>query len=263
MRGVFNILAVNPPGYQEQRLAVLQDIAAFTGATVITNASTTFHHSHTGTASHVTANKTTTTIVEGAGNKKLVEARIAELREKLGAGDITLYEREKYEERLSKLSAGVSLIKVGARSETVKREKFEKTKDAIGASKAALAEGVVVGGGMAFLALAKLLEIRGQTLGQRVLYSALQEPARKLLINAGKNKLEQEAIMARLMDRKLGKREGYNVNTDAIEDLTAAGVLDPARVIRLSLENAVVVASSMLTAEGVIVEAPQKQQQQG
>lgn len=259
MRGIFQILAVNPPGYQEQRLAALQDIAAVTKAQIITAATQTFSYQHVGGASHVSANKSTTTIVNGKGEKAIIDSRVADLKQKLAVGDISLYEKEKYEERLSKLSAGVALIKVGAKSETLKREKFEKTKDAIGASKAALAEGMVVGGGMAFLQLAHKVAAGKMNVGEEILYNALLAPTRKLLENAGKEKTDIPALMAKLQTAKPG--DGFNVNTDKIENMVDAGVVDPTRVIRLSLENAAVVATSMLTAEGLIIDAPQEQQQ--
>lgn len=261
MRGVFNLLAVNPPGYQEQRLAVLQDIAAVTGAQIVTAATQSFHYSHAGGASHVTANKTTTTIVEGKGVKEVIEKRADELREKLEQGDISLYEREKYEERLSKISAGVALIKVGAKSETLKREKFEKVKDAIGASKAALQEGIVTGGGMAFMELAK--QIKGKNDGENLLREVLMAPTKKLLKNAGKDDRNIGDIVGNLVN--VTKGQGFNINTDKIEDLMKSGVVDPVRVIRLALENGAVVATSMLTAEGIVTDVPLQQQnvQQG
>lgn len=262
MRGIFQILAVNPPGYQEQRLEYLQDIAAITGAQIITAATQTFHNTMLGGASHVTANKTTTTIAQGKGSKEIIESRSNELREKLKKGENTLYEREKYEERLSKLSEGVALIKVGAKSETLKREKFEKVKDAIGASKAALNEGIVTGGGMSFVALAKTIKkpTRMMNEGEDILYKSLLHPTEKLLMNAGKDEKEVKIKISQLLIADKGL--GFNVNTDEIEDLMKSGVVDPARVIRLSLENAVTVASSMLTAEGIIIEAPKKEGQQ-
>lgn len=267
MRGVFQILAVNPPGYQEQRLAVLQDIAAVTGAMVITAATQSFHYSHVGGASHVTANKTTTTIVEGKGAKAVIDSRAQELRSKLEQGDLSLYEREKYEERLSKISSGVALIKVGAKSETLKREKFEKVKDAIGASKAALAEGIVVGGGMAFIKLARLIakqagnDKRGLNEGQQILHSALIWPTRKLLENSGFDSAKTEQVIDELLVTE-NPGDGFNVRTGYIEDLMKSGVVDPIRVIRLALENAATVATSMLTAEGVITDIPKKENQQ-
>lgn len=263
MRGTFQILAVNPPGYQERRLAQLQDIAAVVGATIITAATQQYHNSMLGTASHVTANKTTTTIASGGGKQAAIEQRANELRSKISSGESTLYDKEQYQERLSKLVAGVGLIKVGARSETLKREKFEKTKDAIGASKAALAEGIVVGGGMAFLELARKIEKDNKEMndGQRILYNALLAPTQKLLYNSGKTDSEVKALISRLL--RVGKNEGYNVNTDKIEDLMKSGVVDPTRVIRLALENAVVVATSKITAEGLIIDAPQPEQAPG
>lgn len=258
MRGVFNALAVNPPGYQDQRLAVLQDIAAVTGTFVITNATKTFTHQQVGSASHVSANKHTTTIVKGKGAQKVIELRVADIREKLESS-ISLYEKEKFEERLAKMTAGVALIKVGAKSETTKREKLEKVKDAVGATKAALAEGVVTGGGMTFIQLATKVATGVMNDGQQILYTALLAPTEKILLNAGKDKKEIEEQMHFLLNAgKDTKSMGYNVNTDKIEDLRKAGVIDPLRVIRLSLENAVEVATSMLTADGLIVPVAEK-----
>lgn len=263
VRGTVNVLAVNPPGYQEQRLAMLQDIAALTGAQIITNETQNFHHSHAGKASHVTANKTTTTIAGGKGQREVIEARIGELKEKLTGGNNTLYEREKFEERLSKLAAGVAVIKVGSKTETSKREKFEKTKDAIGACKAALAEGIVTGGGMTFMQLANTLNGSARLLseGEMILVRALLAPTEKILANSGKGKSDIEEIMPKLIEAS--KRQatyGYNVNSDKIEDMMIAGVVDPTRVIRLSLENAAVVATSMFTVEGLVVDVPPENQ---
>jgi len=257
MRGTFQLLAVNPPGYQDQRLAVLQDIAILTGATVVTSATQSWHNSYLGTASHIISNKSTTTIASGGGNKEVVDKRASEIRTKIEEGETTLYEREKLEERLSKLTAGVALIKVGAKSETAKREKFEKVKDAIGATKAALQEGIVVGGGMAFIELSRQIE-SFENVGNAIMFDALLTPTIKLLENAGKTEDEVKRIMVKkeLQD----KNHGYNVNTDKIEDLMKAGVVDPARVIRLSLENAVIVATSMFTAESLIVPVMDKPQ---
>lgn len=260
LRGVFNVLAVNPPFYQEQRLAQLEDIAAFTGAQVITANAQEFLARQAGGASHVSANKTTTTIVSGKGAEAAVEERITQIKTKREE-DISLYEKEKLDERLAKLSGGAALIKVGAKSETLKREKFEKTKDAIGSSKAALNEGIVIGGGMAFITLAKKLKEKYGELdpGKEILYNALLAPTEKLLLNSGKEDKAVTQLLAQLLEAAVD--EGYNVNTDKIENLRASGIVDPTRVIRLALENAAVVATSILTSGGVITDIPEKQQQ--
>lgn len=254
-RGVFQLVAINPPGYQEKRLAILTDIASVTGARIITSETESFYVGHAGGASHISANKTTTTIVGGTGSETVVESRVKEIRDQQEEGNLSLYEKEVLEERLAKLTAGVALIKVGARSETLKREKLERVKDAVGACKAALAEGIVVGGGMAFIALAKKLKAKGKlNEGEEVLYNVLLEPTKKILFNSGKNSSEVKMILDELLTVK--KDFGYNVSTDKIENLMESGVIDPLRVIRLSLENGVVVATSIFTAEGLVIDAP-------
>lgn len=259
-KGVFNILAVNPPEYQEQRLRLLEDIATFVGAQVVTMNSKEFLFQMCGGASHVSANKSATTIVGGRGQKDLIDGRLALIKEKQEDPNVSPYEKEKFIERLAKLSGGASLIKVGAKSETLKREKFEKTKDTIGSTKAALVEGIVIGGGMSFIQLAREIERKYQPMnvGQEILYNALLAPTNKLLMNSGKDEKTIGSLMARLLTAE--NSEGYNVDTDKIENLREKGIVDPTRVIRLALDNAAVVATSMLTAEGVITDVPLKDQ---
>lgn len=261
-KGVINALAVNPPEYQEQRLSLLEDIAIFTGAQVITRNAPQFMVSQCGSASHVSANKNTTNIVNGKGQETIISDRIAGIKDKQNDDSLSQYEKEKLIERLAKLSGGASLIKVGAKSETAKREKFEKTKDAIGASKAALVEGVVIGGGMTYIQLANALEKKYGELneGQQILHDALLAPASKLLVNAGKDEKQVGSLMARLINAT--KDEGFNVNSDKVENLREKGILDPTRVIRLALENGAIVATSILTAEGAIIDVPPPANQQ-
>lgn len=255
LKGTMNVLAVNPPFYQEQRLAFLEDIAVLTGAKIITSGAQEFLASQAGGASHVSANKTTTNIVGGKGAETMLKERIDMIKGKREE-DASLYEKEKLDERLAKLSGGAALIKVGAKSETLKREKFEKTKDAIGASKAALNEGTVAGGGMAFISLAHRLKEKYPSLnaGQTILYKALLAPTRKLMENSGKDEGSLTGWMNDIL--KAPANHGYNVNSDKIENLRECGVVDATRVIRLSLENAAVIATSILTSGAVITDVP-------
>src|SRR3990167_2135649 len=256
MRGNINALVVDTPYYGDRSTNVLDDIAILTGATVIaeemdiTNKEVIedIAENFLGHAKQVVSSKDKTAVIEGGGDKKLIEERIKEIRTQLKDED-NVYESEKLEERLAKLTTGVGVIKVGAKTDIEMREKVERVKDAIGSARAALDEGVVVGGGRTFINIANVLNSE-ETDGEKMMFPVLYEPMRKILTNAGEDKDKHEPIMKKCF--KNGQNFGYEMNSGKVVDLMKEGIIDPAKVVRLSLENAVGVATSILTTEGLI-----------
>jgi chaperonin GroEL len=263
LKGTFNILAVKAPGFGDRRKEMLEDIAILTGATVISeDTGRTFESievSDLGQADKVWADKEATRIIGGRGDKKAIKDRVALLRRQIEETD-SEFDKEKLEERLAKLSGGVAQINVGAATELELNEKKERVKDAVGATKAAIEEGIVPGGGVAFLrarkALQKLTEKdEDEKIGIDIVYQALEQPARWLARNAG----EDDGFVLKKVEEAKDKDYGYNALTGEFGSMTKFGILDPLKVTRSALQNAASVAMMVLTTEGLITDIPEKE----
>ncbi len=262
LRGTFTSLAVKAPGFGDRRKEMLEDMAVLTGGRVISEEVGLKLDSATlndlGRARRVVATKEYTTIVEGKGDEKKIRDRVGQIKKEL---EITKsdFDREKLQERLAKLAGGVAVLKVGAATETEMKEKKHRIEDAVAATKAAVEEGIVAGGGVALLrshaALNKLNFSGDEAVGLNILRRALEEPLRQIAINAGKD----GAVVAEEV-RKLGGSHGYNAATDKYEDLVVAGIVDPTKVVRTALENAASIAALMLTTEAVVTDLPEKKE---
>jgi chaperonin GroEL len=260
LRGTLNALAVKAPGFGDTRKAMLEDLAALTGGKVISeDAGMKLENTEIGMlgrADKVIADKDNTTIVGGKGKKADVQARVKQIRNEIEQSD-SEFDKEKLQERLGKLSGGVAVIKVGAATETEMKEKKHRVEDALAATKAAVEEGVVVGGGVALIRAMRALEnlkMEGEEkIGVNILRRALEEPLRQIAFNAGK---EGSVVVEEVKKRK--GNEGYNAATDIYEDLVAQGIIDPAKVTRSALENAVSIAGMLLTTEAVVTDLPEK-----
>ena len=258
LRGTFNVVAVKAPGFGDRRKAMLEDIAVLTGAQVITEDLGLELKDATlaqlGTAGKVVVSKDSTTIVEGAGSKELIANRVSLIRAQ--AQDTTSdFDREKLHERLAKLSGGVAVIKVGAATETELKEKKLRIEDALNATRAAVEEGIVSGGGTALVNVQKVvdaLELEGDlATGAKIVSRSLEEPLRQIAENAG---LEGSVIVARLKSEEKGI--GYNAATDEWVNMIEAGIVDPTKVTRSALQNAVSVSALLLTTEAVVADKP-------
>ena len=258
LRGTFNVVAVKAPGFGDRRKAMLEDIAVLTGAQVITEDLGLELKDATlaqlGTAGKVVVSKDSTTIVEGAGSKDLIANRVALIRAQ--AQDTTSdFDREKLHERLAKLSGGVAVIKVGAATETELKEKKLRIEDALNATRAAVEEGIVSGGGTALVNVQKVvdaLESEGDlATGAKIVSRSLEEPLRQIAENAG---LEGSVIVARLKSEEKGI--GYNAATDEWVNMIEAGIVDPTKVTRSALQNAASVSALLLTTEAVVADKP-------
>lgn len=258
LRGTFNVVAVKAPGFGDRRKAMLEDIAVLTGAQVITEDLGLELKDATlaqlGTAGKVVVSKDSTTIVEGAGSKELIANRVALIRAQ--AQDTTSdFDREKLHERLAKLSGGVAVIKVGAATETELKEKKLRIEDALNATRAAVEEGIVSGGGTALVNVQKVvdaLELEGDlATGAKIVSRSLEEPLRQIAENAG---LEGSVIVARLKSEEKGI--GYNAATDQWVNMIEAGIVDPTKVTRSALQNAASVSALLLTTEAVVADKP-------
>ena len=287
LRGIFNALAVKAPGFGDRRKEMLQDIAVVTGAQVISeevglkleNADLNM----LGSARRVISSKENTTIVEGRGKKEEIDARISQIKKELKVTE-SEFDKEKLQERLAKLAGGVAVIKVGAATEVEQKAKQQKIEDALSASKAAAEEGIVPGGGIALAIasgiLTKLIveknplgkslegkeiserELRGYVVGQDIVTKACQAPLRQIIKNAGAD----EVIIYRIaeeMVKNTGKpgnlAMGYNATTGGIVNMFEAGIVDPTKVVRSALQNAVSAAAMLLTTEAVVAEKPEKE----
>jgi chaperonin GroEL len=260
IRGVLNVCAVKAPGFGDRRKEMLKDIATLTGAQVVSEDLGTKYENLTltdlGRAKRVLVDKDNTTLVDGAGKKADIEGRIKLLRRQIE--DTTSdYDREKLQERLAKLSGGVAVVHVGAATETEMKEKKARVEDALHATRAAVEEGIVPGGGVAYLrclpALQKLKLSEEQAFGVEILKRALLEPLRKIASNAG---WEGAVVINKVKEGAGGF--GFNARTEAFEDLEKAGVMDPTKVERTALQNAASVASLLLTTEAMIADRPKK-----
>jgi chaperonin GroEL len=267
LRGMLNVLAVKAPGFGDRRKAMLQDIAILTGGTVITEElgkkleSTTL--SDLGRAGKVAATKDDTTIVEGKGNAKAIKGRIEEIRVEIDKSTSD-YDKEKLQERLAKLSGGVAIIRVGAATETELKEKKHRVEDALSATRAAVEEGIVPGGGVALInALGALDKVRmdgeDETIGVTILRRALEQPMRKIAVNAGQDGAVIIETVRRMAKEQKNKNIGYDVLTGEYVDMIKAGIIDPAKVTRGALENAASIASMILTTEALITDVPEKE----
>ena len=258
LRGTFNVVAVKAPGFGDRRKAMLEDIAVLTGAQVITEDLGLELKDATlaqlGTAGKVVVSKDNTTIVEGAGSKELIANRVALIRSQ--AQDTTSdFDREKLQERLAKLSGGVAVIKVGAATETELKEKKLRIEDALNATRAAVEEGIVSGGGTALVNVQKTvdaLELEGdEATGAKIVSRSLEEPLRQIATNAG---LEGSVIVAHLKAQELGI--GYNAASDEWVNMIEAGIVDPTKVTRSALQNAASISALLLTTEAVVADKP-------
>lgn len=260
MRGTFNVVAVKAPGFGDRRKAMLQDIAILTGATVITDdlglqlKDTTLDQ--LGTAGKVTVTKDSTTVVEGAGDKAAIAERIDQLKKQISE-TTSEFDREKLQERLAKLSGGVAVIKVGAATDTELKERKYRIEDALNATRAAVEEGFVPGGGTALVnvisAVAELQAEGDEQTGINIVKRALEEPVRQIAQNAGK---EGSVIVEKLKSEKPGV--GYNAATDEWVDMVEAGIIDPTKVTRSALQNAASVSAVLLTTEAVVADKPEE-----
>ena len=260
LRGTLNSCAVKAPAFGERRKAILDDIAVLTGGQVISDELglklENVDLTQLGRARQVRVRKEETIIVGGAGKPEAIEKRVNQLRKQVEDTESD-YDREKLQERLGKLSGGVAVIKVGAHSETELKYRKTRTEDALRATRSAVEEGIVPGGGSVLVYAAKALaKVEGdgdERTGVHLVARALLEPARQLAINAGQ---EGSLIVEQTKDKPLGT--GYNVNSGKFEDLVKAGIVDPAKVVRSALQNAASVASLMLTTEAMVVDKPEE-----
>ncbi|MBZ5574721.1 MAG: chaperonin GroEL [Acidobacteriia bacterium] len=257
LRGTLQVCAVKAPGFGDRRKAMLQDIAILTGGKAITEdlgiKLENVQMADLGQAKKITVDKDNTTVVEGKGKHTEIEGRVKEIRSQIDK-TISDYDREKLQERLAKLVGGVAVIKVGAATETEMKEKKARVEDAMHATRAAVEEGIVPGGGVALVrcinALDKLKVDGDEQIGVNIVKKALQEPLRQIAENAG----EEGAIVLGKVNDSKDNNYGYNALTSEYEDLVKAGVLDPTKVVRTALQNAGSIASLMLTTEALVAE---------
>jgi chaperonin GroEL len=266
LRGTFNGLAIKAPGFGDRRKEMLQDIAILTGGEVITEEKglklENAEISMLGQARKIIANKDHTTIVGGKGDKEKIQARISQIKREMET-TTSEFDREKLQERLAKLSGGVGVIKVGAATEVEMKQKQQKIEDALAATKAAVEEGIVPGGGVALIRSLKALNVAivegEEKVGLNILRRALEEPLRQIAINAGKD----GAVVVEEIKKNSSDSFGYNAAEDKFEDLVQAGVIDPTKVSRSALQNAVSAAALLLTTEAAVTDIPEKNDKKG
>jgi chaperonin GroEL len=260
LRGTFTAVAVKAPGFGDRRKRMLEDIAILTGAEVITEEMglklENTKIAQLGKARRVVIDKDSTTIIDGAGDAEAIKGRIKQLKAEVENTDSD-FDREKLQERLAKLAGGVAVVKVGAATETEMKEKKHRVEDALQATRAALEEGIVPGGGVALLNAVesiKLDTLEGdERTGAAIIARSLEEPLRQLAYNAG---LEGSVVVNSV--RTAAKGHGLNVDTGEVEDLVKAGIIDPTMVTRSALQNAASIAKNILTTEAIVAEAPEK-----
>src|SRR5580658_1377407 len=260
LRGTFTGVAVKAPGFGDRRKRMLEDIAILTNAEVITEEMglklENTQLSQLGRARRVVVAKDTTTIVDGAGDAAAIKGRINQIKAEIENTDSD-FDREKLQERLAKLSGGVAVVKVGAATETEMKEKKHRVEDALQATRAALEEGIVPGGGVALLNAAKAVKLDSlegdEKTGAQIIVRALEEPLRQLATNAG---LEGSVVVNQV--RKAAKGHGLNVDSGEVEDLVKAGIIDPTMVTRSALQNAASIGKNILTTEAIVADAPEK-----
>jgi chaperonin GroEL len=267
LRGMLNVVGVKAPGFGDRRKAMLQDIATLTGANVISEEtgrkleSTTI--SDLGRCEKIVVNKDDTTVIGGKGDSAAIKGRIDQIRVEIDKSTSD-YDKEKLQERLAKLSGGVAIIRVGAATETELKEKKHRVEDALSATRAAVEEGIVPGGGVALInaipALAKLkLEGEDEKIGVNIVRKALEMPMRKIAENAGQDGSVVLENVRRTQKEKKNDRIGYNVISEKYIDMVNDGVIDPAKVTRGALENAASIAAMILTTEALITDIPEKE----
>jgi chaperonin GroEL len=261
LRGTFTAVAVKAPGFGDRRKRMLEDIAILSGAEVITEEMglklENTKLSQLGHARRVVVDKDTTTIIDGAGDSEAIKGRIKQLKAEIENTDSD-FDREKLQERLAKLAGGVAVVKVGAATETEMKEKKHRVEDALQATRAALEEGIVPGGGVALLNATKSIKLDGfddpdERTGAQIIVRALEEPLRQLAYNAG---LEGSVVVDKV--RRAAKGQGLNVDTNEVEDLVKAGIIDPTMVTRSALQNAASIAKNILMTEAIVAEPPEK-----
>src|SRR6058998_719305 len=261
LRGTFQAVAVKAPGFGDRRKRMLEDIAILSGGEVITEEMglklENTKLSQLGRARRVVVDKDTTTIIDGAGESDAIKGRIKQLKSEIENTDSD-FDREKLQERLAKLSGGVAVVKVGASTETEMKEKKHRVEDALQATRAALEEGIVPGGGVALLNATKSIKLDGfddpdERTGAQIIVRALEEPLRQLAYNAG---LEGSVVVDKV--RRAAKGQGLNVDTNEVEDLVKAGIIDPTMVTRSALQNAASIAKNILMTEAIVAEAPEQ-----
>ena len=265
LRGTLNICAVKAPGFGDRRKAMLQDIAVLTGGKVISDEVgmklENVKLEDLGQAARVTVDKDNTTIVDGAGKKAAIAARVAEIKVQID-NTTSDYDKEKLQERLAKLAGGVAVIHVGAATEVEMKEKKDRIDDALHATRAAVEEGVVPGGGVALLRTRKAIKDAidnasgDEKVGMQIVYNVAEAPLRQIVDNAGRQ--EAALVVAKVEDAK--GAQGYDARNDEYVDMLAAGIVDPAKVTRLALQNAASVAGLLLTTECMITDLPEKKE---
>ncbi len=262
LRGGLKVAAVKAPGFGDRRKAMLEDIAILTGGTVISEDLGIKLENVTidmlGKAKRVQISKENTTIVDGGGKKKEIEARISQIRKQIDE-TTSDYDKEKLQERLAKLAGGVAVIKVGGATEVEVKERKDRVDDALNATRAAVEEGIVAGGGTALLRAAFNIKSEGdnedQQAGIDIVRKALEAPIRQIAENAG---VEGSIVVGRIRSEKGNKTFGFNAQTEEYGDLVEMGIIDPAKVVRVALQNAASVAGLLITTEAAIAEAPKK-----
>jgi chaperonin GroEL len=262
LRGMLNVLGVKAPGFGDRRKAMLQDIAVLTGGTVISEDTgrklETVTINDLGRAGKVASTKDDTTVIDGAGDEKAIKGRIAEIKVEID-NSTSDYDREKLQERLAKLSGGVAVIRVGAATETELKERKHRVEDALSATRAAVEEGIVPGGGVALVnAVRALDEVKlnydDETTGVAILRRALEAPIKKISSNAGQDGAVIIQQVRRVQDEQKNTRIGYDVISGEFVDMIEAGIIDPAKVTRGALENAASIAAMILTTEALITD---------
>jgi len=262
LRGGLRVAAVKAPGFGDRRKAMLEDIAILTGGEVISEdlgiKLENVTVSSLGKAKKITINKDDTTIVDGSGKKKDIEGRIAQIKRQIE--DTTSdYDKEKLQERLAKLAGGVAVIKVGGATEVEVKERKDRVDDALNATRAAVEEGIVPGGGLALFRAAQKLDIKGdnddQNVGIAIIRKALEAPLRQIAENAG---VEGSIVVGKLRDSK-DEGQGFNAQTEEYVDMVKAGIIDPVKVVRTALQDAASVAGLIITTEATIAEAPKRE----
>ncbi len=259
LKGILNVVAIKAPAFGDRRKAMLKDIAILTGGSVISEELgkklEAAELEDLGQAEKIIVGKENTTVVNGKGEKKEIDARVEEIKNEIKVTDSD-YDKEKLQERLAKLSGGVAVIEVGAASEVELKERKDRIDDALQATKAAVEEGVVAGGGIALLTAREVLDkmkLSGdEEIGVKILKRALEEPFRKILENAG---VEPAMYM-----KEVGKKKGYDARNEKVVDMFEVGIIDPVKVTRLALENAASVSMMLLTTEAVVVDVPEKEE---
>ena len=261
LRGTIKVAAVKSPGFGDRRKAILQDIAILTGGTLIAEDTgfklETVGLNHLGSAQKITVDREKTTIIEGAGEGETIQTRIAEIKSQIDK-TTSDYDKENLQQRLAKLSGGVAVIKIGASTEVEMKEKKARVEDALHATRAAVDEGIVPGGGIAYIRASKSLdelvwENKDQETGIKLIRRAIEEPLRQISENAGK----EGSVIVNAVKALTNSSEGYNARTDEYGDMFEQGVIDPAKVTRVALQNAASVASLLITTEATIVTKPE------